>query len=337
MAEFQKKRISSDLLNNNNYISTENILQNFEGIQYSSSIPANTNVIEYQKGDILLSNIRPYLKKVWFSDRKGGCSADVFVLRGDKCDQHFLYYVIASDRFIKYVMSGVKGVKMPRGDKSQMEKYAFSIPTNTEQRKIAKFLSMLDERIKLQNKIIERLETLIKGIIETVISSQKPTTFIKDCLECNSSTLQESQVAETGTFPVYGATDISGYTETADVNGESILIIKDGSGVGTVKYVTGEYSYIGTLNRLIAKDDFYLKYIYFVLQGFSFEPYKTGMAIPHIYFKDYGTAKIYCPSYAEQKHIADVLGKLENKLFLEQNILASLNLQKRYLLGQMFI
>ena len=165
VAEFQKKRISSDLLNNNNYISTENILQNFEGIQYSSSIPANTNVIEYQKGDILLSNIRPYLKKVWFSDRKGGCSADVFVLRGDKCDQHFLYYVIASDRFINYVMSGVKGVKMPRGDKSQMEKYAFSIPTNTEQRKIAKFLSMLDERIKLQNKIIEKYESLIQAII----------------------------------------------------------------------------------------------------------------------------------------------------------------------------
>ena len=256
VAEFQKKRISSDLLNNNNYISTENILQNFEGIQYSSSIPTNTNVIEYQKGDILLSNIRPYLKKVWFSDRKGGCSADVFVLRGDKCDQHFLYYVIASDRFINYVMSGVKGVKMPRGDKSQMEKYAFSIPTNTEQRKIAKFLSMLDERIKLQNKIIEKLETLIKGIIETVISSQKPNTLIKNCLECNSSTLQESQVAETGTFPVYGATGISGYTEAADINGESILIIKDGSGVGTVKFVTGEYSYIGTLNSLSAKDGY---------------------------------------------------------------------------------
>ena len=61
--------------------------------------------------------------------------------------------------------------------------------------------------------------------------------------------MQESQVAENGSFPVYGATGISGYTETADVNGESILIIKDGSGVGTVKFVTGEYSYIGTLNR----------------------------------------------------------------------------------------
>ena len=96
-----------------------------------------------------------------------------------------------------------------------------------EQDKLANFISLLDERISTQNKIIEKLETLIKGILETVISSQKPNTLIKNCLECNSSTLQESQVAETGTFPVYGATDISGYTETAGINGESILIIKD--------------------------------------------------------------------------------------------------------------
>ena len=143
VAEFQKKRISSDLLNNSNYISTENILQNFSGVQNSISIPANTNVIEYQKGDVLLSNIRPYLKKVWLSDRYGGCSADVFVLRGNQCERRFLYYVIASDRFINFVMSGAKGVKMPRGEKSQMEKFAFFIPTNVEQKKIAMFLSML--------------------------------------------------------------------------------------------------------------------------------------------------------------------------------------------------
>ena len=177
VAEFQKKRISSDLLNNNNYISTENILQNFEGIQYSSSIPANTNVIEYQKGDILLSNIRPYLKKVWFADRKGGCSADVLVLRGNKCDKYFLYYVIASDRFINYVMSGIKGVKMPRGDKNQMEEYAFSIPTNMEQKRIAKFISILDERIRLQNKIIEDLKKLKSAIVEMLLCNQSGEFF----------------------------------------------------------------------------------------------------------------------------------------------------------------
>ena len=206
-----------------------------------------------------------------------------------------------------------------------------------EQNKLARFISLLDQRIAAQNKIIEKLETLIKGIIETVISSQKPNTLIKNCLECNSSTLQESQVAENGNFPVYGATGISGYTETADINGESILIIKDGSGVGTVKFVTGEYSYIGTLNSLTVKDGYCLKYIYFALQGFSFEPYKTGMAIPHIYFKDYGKAKIYCPPYKLQTIISQQLTYIESKIDVEKRILSNLARQKSYLLSQMFI
>lgn len=149
--------------------------------------------------------------------------------------------------------------------------------------------------------------------------------------------MQESQVAETGTFPVYGATDISGYTETAGINGESILIIKDGSGVGTVKFVGGEYSYIGTLNSLTAKDGYCLKYIYFALQRFSFEPYKTGMAIPHIYFKDYGKAKIYCPSFSLQTLIAQKLSLIENKMEVEKRIILCYQLQKSYLLSRMFI
>lgn len=206
-----------------------------------------------------------------------------------------------------------------------------------EQEKIACFLNLIEERIRLQNKIIEKLETLIKGIIETVISSQKPNTFIKNCLECDSSTLQESQVAENGAYPVYGATGISGYTETADVNGEAILITKDGSGVGTVKFADGEYSYIGTLNRLIAREGYCLKYLYFALQGFCFEPYKTGMAIPHIYFKDYGKAKIFCPTIEEQSIIAKSLSVIENKISVEKQILFCNQLQKSYLLSQMLI
>lgn len=178
---------------------------------------------------------------------------------------------------------------------------------------------------------------LIKGIIETTISSQKPNTLIKDCLECNSSILQESQVAEYGAFPVYGATGITGYTEAADVNGESILIIKDGSGVGTVKFVAGEYCYIGTLNSLTAKDGYCLKYIYFALQRFSFEPYKTGMAIPHIYFKDYGKAKIFCPNLKLQFEIAKELSNINDKIEVEKQILLCLQKQKLYLLSQLFL
>ena len=212
-----------------------------------------------------------------------------------------------------------------------------NVPSKIEQGKIAKILSLIDERITTQNKIIEKLETLIKGIIETVISIQKPNTLIKDCLECNSSTLQESQVTGNGAYPVYGATGISGYTETADVNGESILVIKDGSGVGTVKFVEGEYSYIGTLNRLIAREGYCLKYLYFTLQGFCFEPYKTGMAIPHIYFKDYSRAKIYCPSYTLQATISQQLTYIESKIDIEKQLLYYLLQQKHYLLSKMFI
>ena len=261
---------------------------------------------------------------------------DLNIIRLHKDDGAFMAYQLNGKRKIDIakLAQGVSVVHLYGDNIKAIKTYN---PCLQEQQKIVKLLSMLDERMELQNKIIEKLETLIKGIIETVISSQKPNTLIKNCLECNSSTLQESQVAETGTFPVYGATGISGYTETADINGESILIIKDGSSVGIVKFVTGEYSYIGTLNSLIAKDGYCLKFIYFALQRFSFEPYKTGMAIPHIYFKDYGKAKIYCPSLSLQTLIAQKLSLIENKMEVEKRIILCYQLQKSYLLSRMFI
>ena len=176
VADFQKERISSGLLDESTYISTENILQNFQGVQSAISIPANTNVVAYKKNDILLSNIRPYLKKVWFSDKIGGCSADVFVLRSKTCEPEFLYNVIASDKFINYVMSGAKGVKMPRGDKNQMESFSFSIPAVAEQRKISRLFQLLDERIATQNKIIEKLQSLIKGLNDNIHKGIKGET-----------------------------------------------------------------------------------------------------------------------------------------------------------------
>ena len=261
---------------------------------------------------------------------------DLNVIRLHKGDGAFMAYQLNGKRKIDIakLAQGVSVVHLYGENLKTIKTYN---PCLQEQQKIVRLLSILDERISTQNKIIEKLETLIKGIIETVISSQKPNTLIKNCLECNSSTLQESQVAETGTCPVYGATGISGYTETADINGESILIIKDGSGVGTVKFVTGEYSYIGTLNSLSAKDGYCLKYIYIALQRFNFEPYKTGMAIPHIYFKDYGKAKIFCPTIKEQFAIAKRISSIEDKVSVEKRILFYYQAQKSYLLSQMLI
>ena len=115
------------------------------------------------------------------------------------------------------------------------------------------------------------------------------------------------------------------------------IFIKDGSGVGTVSYAIGRCSATGTLNTLQAKDGYLLQYLYYMLKVFNFEPYKTGMAIPHIYFKDYGKAIIFCPPYQEQLRYAKMLSAIDDILLAEQNILTNLNLQKRYLLRQMFI
>ena len=137
------------------------MLQDYKGIVSATNLPTNTNVVKFSKGDVLLSNIRPYLKKVWYADRNGGCSTDVFVFKAlPICDSNFLHHVIANDRFIKFVMGGAKGVKMPRGDKEQMITYKVGLPCIEEQKKIAVFLSLLDERISTQNKIIEDLKKL---------------------------------------------------------------------------------------------------------------------------------------------------------------------------------
>ena len=118
VASYCKERINTSHLSVDNYISTDNMLQNYEGIKTATSIPSEGNSIAYSIGDILFSNIRPYLKKVWLAEKDGGCSTDVLVVRPNgRIDNNFLYHIIANDSFINYAMSGAKGVKMPRGDR----------------------------------------------------------------------------------------------------------------------------------------------------------------------------------------------------------------------------
>ena len=249
-------------------------------------------------------------------------------------------------RFFSYQLNGVRkydiakiaqGVSVVHLYGESIKGLTVSFPSNKEQQKISTLLSLIDERIATQSKLIEMLESLIKGIAHKVSKQGKPNTRLSECLQCASSTLQESDVAEVGLYPVYGANGIVGYLDTYNTTSEAIYIIKDGSGVGTVSYVNGKCSATGTLNILQTNDGFSLRYLYFMLKVFGFEPYKTGMAIPHIYFKDYGKAKIYCPNYELQNKCANLLYEIEQKATIEQKILNNLCSQKQYLLRQMFI
>ena len=252
-------------------------------------------------------------------------------------DNPFILPLLSTKKYFSQVGENL-GARINQITTSDFNGFEFYFPENhAERTKIAELFRLLDERIATQNKIIDKLQSLIKGIAQNITCSNKPNVHISECLECSSSTLQESDVCENGAYPVYGANGVVGYLNYYNTLSEAIYIIKDGSGVGTVSYVTGKCSPTGTLNILQVKDGYSLRYLYYLLKVFNFEPYKTGMAIPHIYFKDYGKAKIFCPQYSEQLKYATLLFTIDDKLSTEQEILKSLNLEKQYLLRQMFI
>ena len=296
--------------------------------------------IMIKRGDVIFVKTGSTVGKVAYVDKmicKTTLNPQVVVLKDIKCDNYILSVIMSTRKFQNKIQRITVGGAVPTLSQMAMGNIFISLPAAKEQEKISKFISLIDERIATQNKIIDRLQSLIKGIAQKIVRNNKPNVRLAECLECKSSTLQESEVCEQGTYPVYGANGIVGYLDNYSTEGEAVYIIKDGSGVGTVSYVTGKCSATGTLNTLQAKEGYSLQYLYYLLKVFNFEPYKTGMAIPHIYFKDYGKAKVFCPSYTEQLQYARLLSAIDNKLSIEQNFLTSLSLQKQHLLRHMFI
>lgn len=154
ICDYVKDKIDVSVLDENTYISTENMMPNKGGITRASSLPIVAQTQSFSAGDVLVSNIRPYFRKIWFAEYEGGCSNDVLVFRTkDGVSKRFLYYILADDTFFEYSMATSKGTKMPRGDKAAIMKYEVPYFTYEEQEKIAGILETLDRRIQL-NKVI---------------------------------------------------------------------------------------------------------------------------------------------------------------------------------------
>ena len=136
------------------YVGVENLLKDKAGAIPSLELPLNDSYIGFSPEDILIGNIRPYLKKIWVADRFGGTNGDVLTIR--LTDSHltprFLYHILASDTFFLYHNQYAKGAKMPRGDKNMVMKYQIPIPP-------------LELQVKIVN-ILDRFETLVNDLTQ---------------------------------------------------------------------------------------------------------------------------------------------------------------------------
>lgn len=343
IAEFSTARVSSVKLDCKNYVSTENMLQDFQGVVEAKSVPNETNVISFTCGDILISNIRPYLKKVWKATFDGGCSSDVFVLQAtDTVAKDYLHYAVANDKFINYVMSGAKGVKMPRGDKNQMRTYQLSLPSIQEQYKIAKLLTLLDERIATQSKLIEKLESLIKGLAHHCIRD-----FTNDCeyirlgdiSKITTGKLDANAQVENGQYPFFTCAERPFNIDSYAFDTEALLISGNGANLGYINYYKGKFN---AYQRTYVLDHFsvniqYVKWALKVLLPQRIALEKSSSNTPYIVLSTLANLKIPIPNNSKQNHIANLMMSFEKKLSNQLALSDLYNKQKQYMLRQMFI
>ena len=172
LCEYSNKRIPIKEIELDKYISTENMLQNRGGVGFASNLPPTGNVISFIVGNILISNIRPYFKKIWLANFNGGCSTDVLCLvPKEGVPSLYLYQILEKDSFFEYVMAGSKGTKMPRGDKKWIMDYPTIIPSKDLLDKFNKTVGIIQNKIQLtilENQKLSELKDLLLSKLATV-------------------------------------------------------------------------------------------------------------------------------------------------------------------------
>lgn len=165
LCSFRNEKTEVNSLSRDRYVSTENMLSEKRGVEWTSSLPSVAVTSTYRQDDVLVSNIRPYFKKIWKATCSGGCSNDVLVFTPHEgVNPTFLYYVLSQDDFFAYATKTAKGTKMPRGDKKAIMDFIVPLIPLAQQRKIAAVLSSLDDKIETNNAICRNLEEQMEAL-----------------------------------------------------------------------------------------------------------------------------------------------------------------------------
>lgn len=354
-----EEKCSIGKLDIDTYISTENMLQNLYGVKKASKLPETGSFTCFKKGDILFSNIRPYLKKVWQAEFDGAASNDVIVFRAlNGFDYHFVSQIIKSDSFIAHTMAGAKGVKMPRGDKNMMMDYIVCIPSLAEQRRIAACLSVLDEMLSATNGKLEQLKAYKKGLMQKLFPAkgkklpelrfkefEKDGGWVEKKLGeittdiYQPQTISQSQFSADG-YPVHGANGIIGYYEFYNHDTDQILVTCRGSSCGTINYSVGKCWITGNamvINLDRVQDCYDKRFVYYMLLNKDLSKLITGSGQPQIVRAPLLNLEVNITnSIYEQRRIADCFDLIDEMINQYTYKVAVLELYKKGLMQRMF-
>ena len=357
VCQFSEDRTAVASLDETNYISTENLLPNKGGITDAATLPKTSTTPAFVAGNVLLSNIRPYFKKIWYATFDGGCSADVLILKVNKCiDAKFLYYALSEDKFFDYMTATAKGTKMPRGDKLSIMNYSVPDFSLAMQKKIAALLGALDDKIALNKKINATLEVMAKTLYdywfvqfdfpddngkpyktsggEMIYSSElwrdipadwevKKLADMANIFDSRRIPLSNSERASMkGDIPYYGATGIVDYVNRSIFDGVYLLVAEDGSvetnsGNLVLQYIWGKSWVNNHAHILQGIENCSTEYLYLALQKIKTKQLMTGSIQKKITQDKLLGTKLICPI---DKSILRMFQKIISPVFTEYKL-----------------
>ena len=313
-------KVNVSELDNSTYVSTENMLPNKGGVTVAATLPTTSQTQLYEQDDVLVSNIRPYFKKIWFANQDGGCSNDVLVFRTNEgVEPGFLYYVLADNKFFNYSMATSKGTKMPRGDKKALMEYEvpdFDVDT---QRKVASLLGDIDKKIELNQNINKNLAEQVSVLYQSWFEDFKLTNGI--CPK-NWSYQELSAIADiaSGKRPpikseicnqetpvsIVGAASVMGFTSEAN-HTDKILVT---GRVGTHGVVQRFSTPCWTSDNTLVITSPYYEFVYQILHRIDYSSMNRGSTQPLITQGDMKKVSVLIPDSETLARFEDFAGTL---------------------------
>ena len=343
VARYAKTRIAASKMNENNYVGVENLLQEKRGKTTASSVPAFGTVIAFERGDILIGNIRPYLKKIWLADCKGGTNGDVLTVQINDRSlfiPEYLYYVLSSDKFFLYDTQNSKGAKMPRGSKEAVMKYKLPVPPLPVQQEIVRILDSfteLEKELELRRKQYEYYRDLLLNFkdVHAGGTNAYSVPWLADMLRelcpdgveykalgefaniSRGKIMSKDYLKENiGEYPVYSSQTENngqmGSISTYMYDGEYLTWTTDGANAGTVFFRSGKFSITNVCGLIDVKNSNIIpKFLYYYLYKEAPNHVKAGMGNPKLMSNVMSNIKLPVPPLAVQRRIVHILDRFD--------------------------